>query len=220
MSGLPVTLLVVAKAPEPGRAKTRLAATVGDRVAADIAAAALLDTLDAVAAAPVAARVVALTGDLGAAASATELRQRLEAFTVIEQRGDDFADRLANAHADSADGYPVLQIGMDTPQVTADLLTDCARRLLEAPAVLGLAFDGGWWVLGVRTPTMAECLRGVPMSQPDTGELTLKALRDSGIEVTPVERLADFDVVDDVAAVRDACGPASRFARITRAAGL
>ena len=70
MTDLPVTLLVVAKAPEPGLAKTRLAATVGDRVAADIAAAALLDTLDAVAAAPVAARVVALTGDLDAAAGA------------------------------------------------------------------------------------------------------------------------------------------------------
>ena len=92
---------MVAKAPEPGRAKTRLAATVGDRVAADIAAAALLDTLDAVAAAPVAARVVALTGDLDAAAAAAEIRHRLESFTVIEQRGDDFADRLANAHADA-----------------------------------------------------------------------------------------------------------------------
>ena len=220
MSGLPVTLLVVAKAPEPGRAKTRLATTVGDRVAADIAAAALLDTLDAVAAAPVAARVVALTGDLDAAAGATEIRRRLESFTVIEQRGDNFADRLANAHADAAGELPVLQIGMDTPQVTADLLASCARRLLESPAVLGLACDGGWWVLGVGTPAMAECLRGIPMSQPDTGELTLKALRDNGIDVTPVERLADFDVVDDVAMVRNACGPASRFARVTRAARL
>jgi glycosyltransferase A (GT-A) superfamily protein (DUF2064 family) len=220
MSVLPVTVLVVAKAPEPGRAKTRLAATVGDRVAADIAAAALLDTLDAVAAAPVAARVVAFTGDLDAAAGAAEIRQRLVSFTVIPQRGDDFADRLANAHADAADGYPVLQIGMDTPQVTAELLTDCARRLLDAPAVLGFAYDGGWWVLGVGTPTIAECLRTIPMSQPDTGELTLKALRDSGIDVTSVQRLADIDVVEDVAAVRDACGPASRFARVTRAAGL
>ena len=220
MSVLPVTLLVVAKAPEPGRAKTRLAATVGDRVAADIAAAALLDTLDAVAAAPVAARVVALTGDLDAAAGAAEIRRRLESFTVIPQRGDDFANRLANAHADSADGHPVLQIGMDTPQVTPELLTDCARRLLDAPAILGLAHDGGWWVLGVAASTMAECLRTVPMSQPDTGELTLKALRDNGIDVTPVQRLADIDVVDDVAAVRDACGSASRFARVTRAAGL
>jgi hypothetical protein len=67
---------------------------------------------------------------------------------------------------------------------------------------------------------MAECLRTVPMSQPDTGELTLKALRDNGIDVAPVQRLADIDVVDDVAAVREACGPASRFARVTRAAGL
>jgi uncharacterized protein len=223
VSGLPVALLVVAKAPEPGRAKTRLAATVGDRVAADIAAAALLDTLDAVAAAPLAARVVALTGDLDAAVGGDEIRRRLDSFTVVEQRGDGFADRLANAHADAAascPGLPVLQIGMDTPQVSAELLTGSARRLLAAAAVLGLARDGGWWVLGVRTPTMAECLRSVPMSQPDTGELTLKALRDKGIDVTLVERLADVDVVDDVAAVRDACAPGSRFARVTLAAGL
>lgn len=112
-----MTLLVVAKAPEPGRAKTRLAASVGDRVAAEIAAAALLDTLDAVAGAPVAARVVALTGDLDRAASADDIRRRLASFAVIAQRGDDFAARLANAHADaSSDGLPVLQIGMDTPR--------------------------------------------------------------------------------------------------------
>jgi glycosyltransferase A (GT-A) superfamily protein (DUF2064 family) len=220
MSLLPVTLLVVAKAPEPGRAKTRLAATVGDRVAAEIAAAALLDTLDAVAAAPVAARVVALTGELEAAAGAADIRRRLESFTVIGQRGDDFADRLANAHADAADGQPVLQIGMDTPQVTDELLASCARRLLQAQAVLGLACDGGWWVLGLQTPATAECLRSVPMSRPDTGELTLKALRDNGIDVYPVEVLTDFDIVDDVEAVREACDPGSRFARVTHAAGL
>jgi glycosyltransferase A (GT-A) superfamily protein (DUF2064 family) len=216
-------MLVVAKAPEPGRAKTRLAATVGDRVAAEIAAAALLDTLDAAAAAPFAARVVALTGNLDAAADAAEIRCRLESFTVIGQRGDDFADRLANAHADAhsmSAGLPVLQIGMDTPQVTDELLISCARRLLQAQAVLGPACDGGWWILGLQTAAAAECFRGVPMSQPDTGERTLKALRDNGIDVTPVELLTDFDVVDDVAAVRGACDPASRFARVTRAAGL
>lgn len=221
MTALPVTLLVVAKAPEPGRAKTRLAASVGDRVAAEIAAAALLDTLDAVADAPVTARVVALTGDLDRAASADDIRRRLASFTVIAQRGDDFAARLANAHADaSSDGLPVLQIGMDTPQVTAELLTGCARRLLEAPAVLGPAHDGGWWVLGVGAPAMAECLRAVPMSAPDTGELTLKALRDTGIDVATVQTLADVDEVGDVAAVRESCAPDSRFARVTRAAGL
>jgi glycosyltransferase A (GT-A) superfamily protein (DUF2064 family) len=176
-----------------------------------------------VAAAPVAARVVALTGDLDTAAGGDEIRRRLESFTVIPQRGNGFADRLANAHADAAKeagGHPVLQIGMDTPQVSDGLLIRCAERLLESQAVLGLACDGGWWVLGLQAPAAAECLRDVPMSQPDTGELTLKALRNNGFEVTPVETLSDFDVVSDVAAVRDACGPLSRFARATRAAGL
>jgi len=223
MSALPVTLLVVAKAPEPGRAKTRLAASVGDQVAAEIAAAALLDTLDAVAATPVAARVVALTGNLDTAAGGAEIRRRLEFFSVIPQRGDHFADRLANAHADAGSGFaghPVLQIGMDTPQVTGELLAGCARRLLGTQAVLGLARDGGWWILGLQTPATADCLRSVPMSQPDTGERTLNALHDNGLHVTFVELLTDFDVIDDVAEVRDACDPASRFARATRAAGL
>lgn len=218
-----MTLLVVAKAPVPGRAKTRLAAIVGDQVAADIAAAALLDTLDAATSTPVAARVVALTGDVDAASCAPEIRNRLESFTVIEQRGFDFADRLANAHADAGaagGGHPVLQIGMDTPQVTAEQLAGCARRLLRVHALLGPACDGGWWILGLHEPGAAECLRGVPMSQPDTGELTVKALRHTGISVSLVETLADVDVVDDVVAVRDACGHDSRFAQLTRAAGL
>ena len=223
MNTIPVTALVVAKAPEPGKAKTRLAATVGDEGAAQIAAAALLDTLDAVTAAPVAARVVALTGDLDAACCGAEIRTRLESFIVIGQRGTDFADRLANAHADAAaagEGRPVLQIGMDTPQVTAELLAACARRLLQAQALLGPARDGGWWILGLQAPTMAECLRGVPMSQGDTGDRTANALRDRGIDVGLVETLADVDVVDDVDAVRDVCPDDSRFARVTRAAGL
>ena len=61
------TLLIVAKAPIPGLAKTRIAATVGTEAAADLAAAALLDTLD-VATTCGANVVVAITGDLGAAA--------------------------------------------------------------------------------------------------------------------------------------------------------
>jgi glycosyltransferase A (GT-A) superfamily protein (DUF2064 family) len=206
-------VLVVAKAPVPGLAKTRLAASIGDTAAADIAAAALLDTLDAVASAPVEHRVVALTGDLSRASRGDEITCRLEDFTVIPQRGANFADRLANAHADASTGLPVLQIGMDTPQVTADLLAACGRELTRADAVLGFADDGGWWLLGVLRPSMADCLRTVPMSRPDTGASTLAALRGSGVDVVVVGELADFDTVDDIDAVRRKCLPDSRFAR-------
>ena len=215
---IPVVVLVVAKAPVPGQAKTRLAASIGAQAAADIAAAALLDTLDAVAATQVQARVVALTGDLGDASAGDEIRSRLADFTVVPQRGADFAERLANAHVDAAEvaGWlPVLQIGMDTPQVTADLISECARDLLAADAVLGMARDGGWWVLGVMDATMADCLRDIPMSRPDTGVVTLAALEDTGIDVSLVPTLADVDTVDDIEAVRRACPPGVRFALVT-----
>jgi uncharacterized protein len=220
---LPVTALVVAKAPVPGLAKTRLAATVGNEMAAVIAAAALLDTLDAVLAAPVQSRVVALTGDLDDARNGRDIRDRLAEFVVVDQRGDDFAARLANAHADAAAAagdLPILQIGMDTPQVTGDLLGRCGRSLLDGDAVLGMAEDGGWWLLGVRAAAMADCLRDVPMSQSDTGSRTLDALRDNGLEVRLMEELADVDTVDDVARVRRSCPPGGLFAFATAAAGL
>jgi glycosyltransferase A (GT-A) superfamily protein (DUF2064 family) len=216
---IPITVLVVAKAPVPGQAKTRLAASVGDRAAAHIAAAALLDTLDAVADAAVAERVVALTGSLDDAAAGAEIRSRLADFIVVRQRGATFAERLANAHVDAAaatGGLPVLQIGMDTPQVTADLIGECARELLAADAVLGLARDGGWWVLGVTNPEMADCLRTIPMSRADTGAVTLAALGDTAPNVSLVPTLADVDTVDDVDAVRRDCAPDSRFANATQ----
>jgi uncharacterized protein len=218
---LQVTLLVVAKAPVPGLAKTRLARTLGDRVAADVAAAALLDSLDAVAATPVVSRVVALTGDLSKACRAAEITERLADFTVVQQRGTGFADRLANAHADAArvcPGLPVLQIGMDTPQVSDDLLAGTAVTLLGADAVLGMATDGGWWVLGVSTPALAQCVRDVPMSTSETGALTLAALRAAGADVQLVAELADVDTIEDVGAVRRVCRPDGRFHRATETA--
>jgi glycosyltransferase A (GT-A) superfamily protein (DUF2064 family) len=85
------TLLVVAKAPVAGLAKTRLAAGeggVGDVAAADLAAAALLDTLEAATDAP--RRVVAMTGDIAAAERSQELREVLADWVVVPQRGEGF----------------------------------------------------------------------------------------------------------------------------------
>ncbi|MBO0679227.1 DUF2064 domain-containing protein [Mycolicibacterium sp. S2-37] len=223
MTRLPVTALVVAKAPVPGLAKTRLAATVGDQIAAVIASAALLDTLDAVLATPVARRVVALTGDLDEARNGAAIQDRLGEFTVVPQRGDTFAERLVHAHADAAAAAgerPIIQIGMDTPQVTDELLARCATALLGTDAVLGPATDGGWWLLGVRHAKMAGCLRGVPMSRANTGELTVKALRNNNLEVSVLDELADVDTAADVDRVRRSCPPGTRFAFATAAAGL
>ena len=171
----------------PGLAKTRLAASVGDRRAADIAAAALLDTLDAVAAAPVQARVVAMIGDLDAACAADEIRSRLDAFTVVPQRGDDFAERLANAHADAAavaGNRRVLQIGMDTPQVTAEMIAECAAELMAPTRCWDwpTMADGGCSASGCVDGRLSS---GGAHVAADTGALTLAALYATGISRGP-----------------------------------
>jgi glycosyltransferase A (GT-A) superfamily protein (DUF2064 family) len=213
-------LLVVAKAPVPGFAKTRLCPPATPRQAAEIAAAALLDTLDAVAATPGAVPVVASTGDFTRAAQSDQLDRSLSAVRVVPQRGDSFGERLANAHADAAavcPGLPVLQIGMDTPQVTAGFLAASARELLARDAVLGRAEDGGWWALGLRDPGKARVLAGVPMSQPETGALTHTALAGAGLTPGPLRRLSDVDTMSDAQRVARQCG--GRFPHAVAAVG-
>ena len=186
MSAAPggVAMLVVAKAPVPGLAKTRIAADTGDATAAQLAAASLLDTLHTVL--DVAAEhawpiVVALTGDLADAAHTDEITALLDgdAITVVPQRGDGLDERLAHAHADAALATGVaatVQVGMDTPQLAADDYVAAAEAVLAGDRVLGPADDGGWWLLGLPDATAAAALIGVPMSTDSTAEHTARAL--------------------------------------------
>ncbi|MBR7744204.1 DUF2064 domain-containing protein [Phycicoccus sp. BSK3Z-2] len=210
------SVLVMAKAPVPGRAKTRLAATVGPEAAADLAAAALLDTLEAGAAAyPTGRRVLALSGDLADAARAAELRAAAAGWLVVPQSGQGFAERLVDGHrqAHRLAGGPVVQVGMDTPQAHAAHLRGVAELAHDAGSpLLGPAVDGGWWVLVTTHPSQASVLAGVPMSQPDTGRLTAAALQAAGHDVLEGPLLRDVDHVEDADDVA-AAAPRTRFAR-------
>jgi rSAM/selenodomain-associated transferase 1 len=209
-----VIVLVVAKAPVPGQVKTRLCPPATPQQAAAIAAAALLDTLDAVRATTGVTPILAYAGQLAGAERFDDIRSALAGWRLVPQRGATFADRLAHAHADAAahaPGQPVLQIGMDTPQVRPATLAAALNRLCVADAVLGPATDGGWWALGLRDPHHAETLRAVPMSTPETGELTRAALARRGLHTAGAPRLSDVDRWDDALAVAGAV-PGSRFA--------
>lgn len=209
-------VLVVAKAPVAGRVKTRLGAEIGMVAAAEVAAAALLDTLAA-------CRegfgpdhcLLSLSGDFSDALRGGELVHAVEGWSIVRQRGNTFAERLANSHADLPPGGPVVQIGMDTPQVTADHLRDAVGRLDDHEAVLGPADDGGWWVLGLRRPAGADALHDVPMSTPTTYDDTRCALAGAGLSVGTTVALRDVDTVADADAVADAA-PATEFARAWR----
>jgi glycosyltransferase A (GT-A) superfamily protein (DUF2064 family) len=133
---------------------------------------------------------------------------------VLPQRGDGFAERLANAHLDVAADGPVVQIGMDTPQVTAADLAGLASLLDDHDAVLADAEDGGWWALGLSDPRHGARLSEVPMSEPTTGTATRRTLERAGLGVARGPRLRDVDTAEDADVVARGCAPGSEFARV------
>jgi glycosyltransferase A (GT-A) superfamily protein (DUF2064 family) len=209
------TILIVAKAPVPGHAKTRLGPQLTPQQAATLAAAALLDTLDAALAVSTASVVVALTGSLREAPAGRQIAMSLRGCRVIGQRGSTFGERLAHAHLDAAGPLgPILQIGMDTPQVTPDLLRQSIFTLQDGvDAALGPAEDGGWWALALREARHARVLAGVPMSTPETHRHTASALSAAGLVIAPLPTLVDVDTAADAETVARSA-PGTRFGEL------
>ncbi len=192
----------MAKAPVPGRVKTRLCPPFSHEAAARLAEAALADTLAAALGAGADRCVLVLDGEPGG-----WLPSGVE---VVPQRGDGLDVRLGNAWSDV--GGPGLQIGMDTPQVTPAILGQALDQLdaTAVDAVLGDAVDGGWWAVGLRV-AHPQAFVGVLMSRPDTGEAQRRRLRSLGLRVGSLPVLRDVDTFADAEAVA-ALVPRSRFA--------
>jgi glycosyltransferase A (GT-A) superfamily protein (DUF2064 family) len=124
-------ILVLAKEPRPGTSKTRLCPPCSAEEAATLARAALDDTLRAVGAVPASRKVLVYDGKAGAVTLPA-------GFEVIEQRGRDLNERLAAAFEDAKG--PGFLIGMDTPQVTPELLT---RRSMRFSSPESTPFSAG-----------------------------------------------------------------------------
>ncbi|NML51107.1 DUF2064 domain-containing protein [Streptomyces sp. R302] len=193
------TLLVIAKQPLPGRVKTRLTPPFTPEEAASLAEAALTDTLATAARVPAARHVLVLDGEPGPWLP--------PGFQVVPQVAGGLDVRLAAAFA-ACDG-PALLVGMDTPQITPDILAP-ALCWDAHDAWFGAAADGGFWALGLAVPDPALLL-GVPMSRPDTGAVQHARLRAAGLRIGSLPVLRDVDTARDARSVA-AEAPRTRFA--------
>lgn len=195
------TLVLIAKEPIPGRVKTRLHPPLSYEQAAELAAAAIDDTLLAMRDLPATRRILLFDGERVPAAAA--------GYEVVAQVSGDLDERLA-AIFDSVD-EPMLLIGMDTPQVTAAHLSPAFGNWPESvDAWFGPASDGGWWALGMRSPD-GSLIRGVPTSRDDTGALQRARLESAGLRVGVLAELVDVDTISDALEVATAA-PLGRFA--------
>jgi uncharacterized protein len=197
------TLVVIAKEPLPGRAKTRLHPPLSLEQAAQLAAAAIDDTLAGVSGVPATRRILLFDGVVVPASAA--------GYEVVPQAPGGLDERLA-AIFDHCD-EPMVLIGMDTPQVTA---ADLAPAFESWPASMdawfGPATDGGFWALGMREPR-GDLIRGIPMSQSDTGIHQVSQLARAGLRVGMLPTLTDVDTIETAREVA-ALAPATAFGRL------
>ncbi len=197
------TLVLIAKETIPGRVKTRLHPPLTLAEAAEVAAAAVQDTLAALAALPASRRILLFDGN--------SLPSGSEHYDVMHQVDGDLDERLG-ALFDECVG-PTLLVGMDTPQVTADILSPVFESWTDdVDAWFGSANDGGFWAIGMTEPD-GDLIRGVPMSRDDTGRIQLARLHDAGMTVRMLPPLTDVDTIEDAREVA-ALAPGSRFAEV------
>ena len=195
------SLLVIAKEPVPGRVKTRLTPPCTPQQAASLAAAALGDTLSAALACRRAGRrVLVLDGEPGPWLP--------DGFEIVAQRGEGLAERLGAAFEDA--GGPAFLVGMDTPQVTPELLDAGLGAVARGHATFGPALDGGYWAIGLQRPDRAV-FDGVPMSEDNTGAVQRARLAALDIPTASLPPLRDIDTIDDARAVA-AEAPGGRLA--------
>jgi glycosyltransferase A (GT-A) superfamily protein (DUF2064 family) len=200
-----VTVIVLAKRPRAGFVKTRMVPQLSFEAAAEVAAAALRDTLAAVGAGGFRRCVLSFDGDGDGWVP--------DGWVLHAQPTGGLDERIVKALEDVPDG-PVLLVGMDTPQLSARALHTFDP--LRYDACLGLATDGGYWVIGFAdTRDAAASVLGVPMSEATTGAEQLRRLQARGLRVQLLEELHDVDTVE-VARRVAAQAPNTEFARTLR----
>lgn len=195
----PAAVLVFVRAPQPGRVKTRLAATIGAgpalRVYRRLAEHAVAQAL---ALAPeVSVRIHFTPAEAGAV-----VRGWLgDGPAYLPQPDGELGARMRAAFdAAFAAGFGrVAVVGSDLPELTSALIRQGLDLLETHAAVVGPARDGGYYLLGLDRP-VEGVFDGVPWSTDGVLAATLARLRAGGMEPVLLESLADVDTAEDLPA--------------------
>jgi hypothetical protein len=193
---------VFARAPSPGKAKTRLIPLLGPQGAAEFQAALMADALH---------KVNRLSGRVspylfvagkkfppGSTGSSPDTSN----YTVMCQRGAGLGARLANAFRELLPRHAaVVVIGTDSPTLPPRVLRAALRELRWCDAVLGPCPDGGYYLLGLRRFERG-LLRGIRWGSAMAFGDTLRNFLRQGFSCSILEPFPDVDRPADVERLR------------------
>jgi uncharacterized protein len=178
-------VLIAAKAPLPGRAKTRLSPPLSVELAARLAEAFLLDVLAA------ARTVDADAGFLCPACDAADLRRRFAGVPLVVETGPGLSGALTRGVRDGA-----VVVAGDAPGIRPQAIATATTA--DADVVLAPSHDGGFGLIRMRRhhPAVFE---GIRWSTGSVLGQIVAASRAAGLTVELLDPVADVDTVDDLA---------------------
>jgi rSAM/selenodomain-associated transferase 1 len=189
-------LIVYAKRPQPGYAKTRLGAAIGAEQAAGVYARLLYAYLLDLVRGGLADTHVELS--LASPADMPSFADAFPELVVCAQLEGDLGQRLAAsfAQAFTAGAEAVVVTTSDTPGLDRRLVDGAFRALETAPVVIGPAADGGYYLIGVRAPG-ARLFEGVEWSSERVLAQTRALAGAQGLAVAYLPEQFDVDTVED-----------------------
>ncbi len=207
-------LIIFFKYPERSKVKTRLARSVGEEHALGLYKAFLRDIFET--AGNIKADTVAAVHGKSDKADIEYVKD----CKYISQSGKDLGERMYNAMADTFKmGYSrSILIGVDFPDLTADIINNAFEILNSNSAVIGPARDGGYYLIGfIKEAFVRKFFAGISWSTTGVLNTTLKRISDSGIRCSIIQEWEDIDDYDDLkrynARNMDAEGHTSRYIR-------
>lgn len=194
-------LVIIARTPEEGKVKTRLAATIGTAETLRLYKAFLCD---------LACRFTGSQEDTYTvhwaytpveadfAEILTELAPTATPGRCFPQCGPDLGSRLHNIFRTTAafDFQQTIVIGSDSPQISREVITQACQALEQADVVLGPAEDGGYYLIAMRKPH--DLFSQIPMSTARVLQMTIERAHGLDLSVHLLEPLFDIDELPEL----------------------
>lgn len=199
-----------AKAPVPGQVKTRLCPPLTPDEAATLHGSFVLDTLERTKAA-VGRFKLPLDRFLACAPSPDlvffKVMEERHGIPLIAQTGEDIGARMHNATERLFGiGYRfVLLVGTDVPTLPLDYYQRAVDLLQANDLVLGPAFDGGYYLIGLKRPA-PEVFAGIPWSTAQVLALTQQKAASLGLKTALLPSWQDCDTIEDLNLLIEAAG--------------
>ncbi|HJT57799.1 MAG TPA: TIGR04282 family arsenosugar biosynthesis glycosyltransferase [Ktedonobacteraceae bacterium] len=211
-------LIIMARYPQVGTTKTRLACSIGNEATLLLYKAFLTD---------LARKFAGQIADLYWAYTPLDVNYASFIATLVPslahhmhyfpQQGTGLGERLLHAFQRMyASGYKrTIIIGSDSPHIRRDIIATACQALDDADVVLGPADDGGYYLIAMRQPY--DVFRGIPMSTSKVARMTIDLAQSQHLKVSMLETLFDIDELPDVLRLGQLLRADSSLAPVTAA---